>query len=165
MNCRSSAKASIRKRKLNSLSSLAPTFGGASGSRRLAARAQASPFGTKRQLAGRTLTPKCRLRAEKGAPCGRIDITCTSGWMRTNVPRWKRAASQRPAAVGLSAQADPRRKHSSRALRGTSQAAHGNPPDRQQHQPACAESECRICQPRRGHTRPADAGSCLRAHV
>ena len=56
LNGQSSTKASIRKRKSNSLSSLAPPFGGASGSRRLAARAQASPFGTKRQLAGRTLT-------------------------------------------------------------------------------------------------------------
>ena len=41
LNGQSSAKASIRKRKLKSLSSLAPLKSGASGSRRLAARAQA----------------------------------------------------------------------------------------------------------------------------
>ena len=64
LNGQSSTKASIRKRKSNSLSSLAPPFGGASGSRRLAARAQASPFDIKAALAGRTLTPICRLQAE-----------------------------------------------------------------------------------------------------
>lgn len=54
----------MKERKLNSLSSLAPPFGGASGSRRRAARAQASPFDIKAALAGRTLTPICRLQAE-----------------------------------------------------------------------------------------------------
>ena len=54
----------MKERKLKSLSSLAPPFGGASGSRRLAARAQASPFDIKAALAGRTLTPICRLQAE-----------------------------------------------------------------------------------------------------
>ena len=148
LNGQSSAKASIRKRKLKSLSSLAPPFGGASGSRRLAARAQASRFGTKTQLAGRTLTPTCRLRAEKGAPCGRINIICIFGWMRTNAPRWKKglqasglplSAYLRKLILGESIQAAP--SEELRRLRT------GDPSDRQQHQPACAESERRVCQP------------------
>ena len=59
----------------------------------------------------------------------------------------KGLADQRPAAVGVPAQADPRRKHPSRTLRRTSQSAHGNPPDRQQYQSARPKSERRVCKP------------------
>ncbi len=117
MNGRSSAKASIRKKKIETFFSSLPSPKGA---------VRLSPPGKSASIAfwyqnaacRENPVPICRLRAEKKERRAEEQYNLH---IRIDVGRTRRAgkgaASQRSAAVGLPAQADPRRKHPSRAPR------------------------------------------------